>query len=85
MIFQLLWKLNYFIAIIILATICTGTAFAQSSLISTQTDKENYDEGDIIVISGKVITIIGDTQVTLQLFKDGNLIEIAQVAGICRW
>ena len=71
-------KLFYTIAI--LATICTGTAFAQSSLISTQTDKQNYDEGDTIVISGQVATIIGDTQVTLQLFKDGNLVEIAQVA-----
>ena len=73
-------EVKLFYAIVILATICTGTAFAQSSLISTQTDKENYDEGDIIVISGKVTTIIGDTQVTLQLFQDGNLVEIAQVA-----
>ena len=69
-----------FYSIIILTTIFTGTAFAQSSLISLQTDKENYDEGDIIVISGKITTIIGDTQVTLQLFKGGNLVEIAQIS-----
>ena len=71
--------IRLFYTILILTPVFTGTAFAQSSLISTQTDKENYDEGDTIVISGQVTTIIGDTQVTLQLFKDGNLIEIAQI------
>ncbi|MDE0831821.1 MAG: PEFG-CTERM sorting domain-containing protein, partial [Nitrosopumilus sp.] len=28
---------------------------------------------------GKIITMIGDTQVTMQLFQKGNLIEIAQI------
>jgi predicted secreted protein with PEFG-CTERM motif len=68
-----------FYSLIILAVISTGTAFAEGSLISVQTDDKNYDEGDSIVISGKISTIIGDTQVTLQLFKGGNLIEIAQI------
>jgi predicted secreted protein with PEFG-CTERM motif len=62
----------------ILAVLSTGTAFA-SSLISVQTDDDNYDEGDTIVISGQIETIIGDTQVTLQLFREGNMIEIAQI------
>ena len=39
----------------------------------------NYSEGDTILISGNVATIIGDTQVTMQLFQQGNLIEIAQI------
>ena len=56
-----------------------GTVFAETSLISVQTDDHNYDEGDTIVISGQVSTTIGDTQVTLQLFKEGNMIEIAQI------
>ena len=51
----------------------------QTSLISVQTDDDNYDEGDTIVISGQIETIIGNTQVTLQLFKDGNMVEIAQI------
>ena len=63
----------------VLMFISTGTVFASTSLISVQTDDDNYDEGDTIVISGKVLTIIGDTQVTLQLFKDGNMVEIAQI------
>ena len=56
-----------------------GTVFAETSLISVQTDDHNYDEGDTIVISGQITTTIGDTQVTLQLFKEGNMIEIAQI------
>ena len=63
----------------ILAVTSMGTAFADESLISVQTDNGNYDEGDTIVISGKVNTLIGDTQVTLQLFQEGTLISIDQI------
>ena len=62
-----------------IALIPIGTAFASTSLISVETDDDNYEEGDTIVISGKVTTIIGDTQATLQLFKEGNMVEIAQI------
>ena len=31
------------------------------------------------LISGKIVTLIGDTQVTMQLFKGANMIEIAQI------
>ena len=68
-----------FYSLIILAAISMGTAFAEGSLISVQTDDNNYDEGDAIIISGEISTIIGDTQVTIQVFKGGNLIEIAQI------
>jgi len=56
-----------------------GTAFAEGSLISVQTNDSNYREGDVILISGNIVTMIGDTQVTMQLFQGGNLIEIAQI------
>ena len=71
--------LRIFFILMILVVISTGTAFASTSLISVQTDDDNYDEGDTIVISGDVATIIGNTQITLQLFKEGNMIEIAQI------
>jgi len=67
-----------FAILMILVVISTGTAFA-SSLVSVQTNDDNYDEGDTIVISGNIETIIGDTQVTLQLFRAGNMVEIAQI------
>jgi len=63
----------------ILLLISTGTAFGQESLISVQTDDKIYDEGDTIVISGHVTTIVGSTPATLQLFSDGNLVDIAQI------
>ena len=68
-----------FHSLIFLIIISIGTAFAETSLISVQTDDYSYDEGDTILISGQVTTIIGDTQITLQLFKEGNMIEIAQI------
>ena len=55
-----------FYGIIFLLIISTGTVFAQESLISVQTDDNNYDEGDTIVISGNVGTVIGDTPVIIQ-------------------
>ena len=72
-------KITLFYVLMILAVTSMGTAFAEESLISVQTDNGNYDEGDTIVISGKVITLIGDTEVTLQLFQEGNLISIDQI------
>jgi len=56
-----------------------GTVFAEESLISVQTNDSNYTEGDTVLISGNIVTIIGDTQVTMQLFQGSNLIEIAQI------
>jgi predicted secreted protein with PEFG-CTERM motif len=63
----------------VLLVISTGTVFAQESLISVQTDDSIYDEGDTIVISGLVTTVVGSTPATLQLFSEGNLIDIAQI------
>ena len=49
------------------------------SLISVQTDDNHYDEGDTIVISGSVSTVIGETPMTLQMFTEGNLVDISQI------
>ena len=72
-------EVRIFFILIALLIISTGTAFAQESLISVQTDDNNYDEGDTIVISGKVVTVVGTTPVTLQLFMQESLIDIAQI------
>lgn len=66
--------------IISLLIISTGTSFAQESIISVITDDRIYAEGDTIVISGVVKTKVGDTPVTLQLFSQGNLVDIAQIS-----
>jgi predicted secreted protein with PEFG-CTERM motif len=72
-------KIIIFYTLMILGVISIGTAFAEESLIIVQTNDDAYTEGDTILISGKIITMIGDTQVTMQLFQGGNLIEIAQI------
>jgi len=72
-------KITIFYTLIILGVISIGTAFAEGSLISVQTNDNNYSEGDTILISGNVVTIIGNTQISMQLFQGGNLIEIAQI------
>ncbi len=68
-----------FYGIISLLIISTLPVFAQELLISVQTDDKNYDEGDTIVISGQVTIVVGETPVTLQLFTEGNLVDIAQI------
>ncbi len=72
-------EIKIFYIFIVLLTISIGTVFAQESLLSVQTDDNNYDEGDTVVVSGTVNTIIGETPVIIQLFSEGNLIDIAQI------
>ena len=74
-----LWIPEYYMELFFFLTLSTGTIFAQESLISVQTDDNNYDEGDTIVVSGRVTTVVGETPVTLQLLRDESLIDIAQI------
>jgi predicted secreted protein with PEFG-CTERM motif len=61
-----------------LLVISTGVAFAGESLITSQTDKKNYDEGDIIIISGNVSTIIGETPIIIQVIHNDTFVYFAQ-------
>jgi predicted secreted protein with PEFG-CTERM motif len=72
-------KIVIFYTLMILGVISIGTAFAEESLISVQTNHDNYSDGDTILISGNISTIIGKTEIIMQLFQGGNLIEIAQI------
>ncbi len=59
--------------------ISIGAVSAQE-IITIQTDSNHYDEGDTIVVSGNVNTVIGKTpQVILQVLNEGNVVEIAQI------
>ena len=56
-------------------------AFAQTAevpFLTVKTDDNHYDEGDTIVISGQVKTIIIDTPIILQIWYEGNMIDVAQ-------
>src|SRR3972149_5439945 len=71
-------KTRVIFGFLILLTIFTLQAFAES-LISVETDANSYKEGETIVISGKVSTIITGTPITMQIFSQGNLADIAQI------
>ena len=68
-----------FYGLIAILVISTGTAFAQESPLTVQTDDNHYDEGDTVVISGNVDVPIDGVNVVLQLFTEGNMVEIAQI------
>lgn len=70
-------KIFYSIAILVLFSFLP--VFAQTNPITVQTDDNNYDEGDAIVISGEVTTVVQGTPIVLQIFFEGNLIDIAQI------
>jgi predicted secreted protein with PEFG-CTERM motif len=68
-----------FYGMIILFAISFLPVFAQTNPITVQTDDNNYDEGDTIVISGQVSVVVQSTPVVLQIFFGGNMIDIAQI------
>ena len=54
--------------------------FAQEEVLSVNTSESTYEEGETVVISGEVTAIIWETPVTIQIFFESNLIEIAQLS-----
>ena len=67
---------------LILLPIAMNPVFAQTDetpFLTVNTDDNHYDEGDIIVISGKVKTVIVDTPILLTvIFQDTKILEIGQ-------
>jgi len=71
-----LYKILLFIAVI---SFFITPSFSQEPLLSISVSNSSYDEGDSVVISGKVTTIIGETPVIIQISRDGNLIQVEQL------
>ena len=69
-------KIFFFVIILFFFT---TPSFAQEPILSVNVSNDSFEEGDTIVISGKVSIIILKTPVTIQIFNEGNLIEIAQI------
>jgi predicted secreted protein with PEFG-CTERM motif len=66
--------------VIIGLLISFNPVFAQvESLLSVATSENTYDEGDTVVISGQVKTVIFETPITIQIFRETTLVEIAQL------
>ncbi len=72
---------RYFIFSLVIAVlfITSMTAYAQGQLIFVKTSQNSYEEGDTIVVSGNVTSIIAGEQVSLTIFREGNLVDIAQI------
>ena len=75
-------KISLFIILSI--TLTLPIAFAQEELGSSQkitlsSDNTAYQEGDVITITGAIEKVIPDMPVSLQLFFEKNLIQVAQV------
>ena len=72
---------HYFVLSIVIVALffTTMTAFGQGQLIFVETSQKTYEEGDTIVVSGNVTSIITDTPVLLQIFYEGNFVELAQI------
>ena len=57
----------------------SGTDVTISGIVVT-TDKESYNDGDTVVISGQVRDLLSGTPVSLQVFAaNGNLVTIEQI------
>ena len=71
------------LAVTLLMVISIPPVFAQEEYsgqnISLNIDKEAYNEGDVITITGNVEKVIAGLQVSLQIFFEKNLIQIDQV------
>ena len=66
--------------VLILLAFSSIPVFAQSDtpFLTLITDDDSYDEGDTVVVSGQVKTIIVDTPMILQLWFEGNFLDAAQ-------
>jgi len=71
------------LAVTLLMIISIPPVFAQEEYsgqnISLNIDKEAYNEGDVITITGNVEKVVAGLQVSLQIFFEKNLIQIDQV------
>ena len=76
--------MRYFLLVIAISILSSSIipSFAQVAepLITTSTDKSEYKNGDMIVISGSVKAVVEGTPLTIQILDpDKNIVQIAQI------
>ena len=55
--------------------------FGQDNVITVNTDRERYEAGQSIIITGNVSAIIGENPVLLQIFNNDNtMVDVAQIS-----
>lgn len=65
---------------IIIASIGLAPAFGQTDSISVTTDKQSYEDGDTILVTGEVKDRLSGVPVSLRVVApNGNLVTVAQI------
>ncbi len=68
------------IIVIALISFTVFAAFGQTQeFFSIKTSQNAYEEGELVVVSGNVTTILQGAPVSIQILREGNLVDIAQV------
>ena len=65
--------------VIVLISITTFSALGQTQEFFLITSQNSYEEGELVVVSGNVTSILEGTPVSIQILREGNLVDIAQV------
>ena len=68
------------IVVIVLISFTVFSAFGQTQeFFSIKTSQNSYEEGELVVVSGNVTTILQGAPVSIQILRGGNLVDISQV------
>ena len=73
------YKAFFLILIIMTIGLTPSFAFAEES-DSISTNSENYTSGEVVIVFGKIGNITEKLPLTIQIFHNDNLIEVAQIS-----
>ena len=79
LIFVVYYKAFFLILIIMTIGLTPSFAFAEES-DSISTNSENYTSGEVVIVFGKIGNITEKLPLTIQIFHNDNLIEVAQIS-----
>ena len=73
------YKGFFLILIIVTIGLTPSFAFAEES-DSISTNLEAYTSGEVVIVFGKIVNITQDLPLTIQIFHNDNLIDVAQIS-----
>ena len=76
-----MYNSRFFCIILITITLSIGIAFdtAEAEPITLSSNNEIYYTGDYIVVFGSIDTVFEDMPITIQIYHESSLIDVAQV------
>ena len=73
------YKAFFLILIIVTIGLTPSFAFAEES-DSISTNLEAYTTGEVVIVFGKIVNVTQDLPLTIQIFHNANLIDVAQIS-----